>query len=227
MPLSVTRTTDVGRPRVAPARRSARPCAPNFEALCSRFAKTCARRTPSPSTTRLSSPASTDQAAAVARRSTAGWSPRRRPARRRIEIGARCSNNRPRDSRDTSSRSSSRRVICAVCRSMVSAQASTTSLRRSVGAEHARGGANRRQRIAELVGQHRQEQVLLAIGVAQLRLEALPLRQVVEVTHHAPAAVGQHQAFGLPVVATRPRRCPAVSRRCSARDTARRCPACA
>ena len=99
----------------------------------------------------------------------------RRPARR----AACCSSILPWLTRDTSSRSSSSRFMCCTCRSMTARYVDRQLLvvgRRRV--QDLDGVEDRRQRIAQLVRQHRQELVLAAIGLAQLLLGALALGDV-------------------------------------------------
>ena len=71
--------------------------------------------------------------------------------------------------RETSSRSSTSRESCATCRAIASrAQSLAVVLRRKLAHDLQRG-PDRRQRVAQLVAQHRQEFVLVLVGVLGAR----------------------------------------------------------
>ena len=71
-------------------------------------------------------------------------------------------------------------------------------LRRAL--EKFRCSADGSQRIAQLVRQHGEELVLLAIGILQLQARAHLRRDVAEVTDHAKPAFRQRNAAGLPFI---------------------------
>ena len=68
--------------------------------------------------------------------------------------------------RETSSRSSTRRDSCATCRSMTRARPIVAVAVGRAAARICSGVADRRQRVAQLVRQHREELVLAPVGLA-------------------------------------------------------------
>ena len=111
--------------------------------------------------------------------------PVRRPSRERRPL-ARCSAILPRVMRETSSRSSTSRVRWPTWRSMTPA----TRPRAPVVAGAAQRSrcervADRRERVAQLVGEHREELVLAPVGVLQRALRVAPLGDVAEDQHDA------------------------------------------
>ena len=102
----------------------------------------------------------------------------------------------PRVMRETSSRSSTRRTMCAdLPLHHARAARSTRSSPAPAHAQHVQRVADRRQRIAQLVRQHRQELVLAAVGLAQRLLGALALGDVDHRADEAEeAAVGARSA---------------------------------
>ncbi len=81
----------------------------------------------------------------------------------------------PRLIRETSSRSSTSRVRCRTCRSATSRACSDVGLSPSPRSMMQRV-EDRRQRVAQLVGQHRQELVLAAVGLADLAVKPAHFR---------------------------------------------------
>ena len=171
MPMPVSRTRDA-RTSLAVALRADRRCGRRvgvyLAALVSRFATTCASRVGSPST---------DQARAARRPS--GGASRCSSSGLAISIALRDdlgeldaarvrSSILPRVMRETSSRSSTRRTRCSTWRSMT---ARSLGARRVAAQLHQlQRGQDRRQRIAQLVAEHREELVLRAVrllGVAR------------------------------------------------------------
>jgi hypothetical protein len=92
--------------------------------------------------------------------------------------------------RETSSRSFTRSVMCSAWRAMISLALAT--LRGSSVAELQQlgRGDDRRQRIAQLVRQHRQELVLLAVRGAQLVLDLLAAGDVAALDEDAVDVAG-------------------------------------
>ena len=90
----------------------------------------------------------------------------------------------PRLIRETSSRSSTRRVSCRTCRSMTSRHQSWTSSASGVHQE-LDGVGDRGERIAQLMGQHGQELVLPPALLGDPVLRPPPLGHVAEDQHHA------------------------------------------
>ena len=126
------------------------------------------------------------QRAARARRSSAA-SPRWRSAAPRAGRSGRAAARRCCGSpAATSSRSSVRRTRCVSCRSMVARALSTTAGSSPRQPHDVERRPNRRQRVAELVRQRRQELVLPAVGVAKLHLGELAMGHVDD---HADAPV--------------------------------------
>ena len=73
--------------------------------------------------------------------------------------------------RETSSRSSTSRARCRTCRSTTSRGLLDLGPLDAGQAEDVQGVADRGQRVAQLVGEHRQELVLAAVGLADLAVE--------------------------------------------------------
>ena len=89
----------------------------------------------------------------------------------------------PRLMRLTSSRSSTSRTIWSTCRSIISGAYGATSPSPLRQPQDLRRVADRGQRVAQLVGEHRQEFVLAAVGLRQLGGE---LQQLVSLAARAP-----------------------------------------
>ena len=155
-------------------------------ALLSRFASTCTRRLSSPRTKAGDGSSCTVNwcwyCSIIGRAcSTASATTRFRSSR------VMSSATRPWVTRETSSRSSSRRFMWRAWRSMM---APALSGQRLVGAAHRqdlRRGADRRQRVAQFVRQHRQEFVLVAAGLLQRFGGAHPFG---DVGHQPDQAIG-------------------------------------
>ena len=118
MPMPVSRTTISARRSCARAASTILPPSPvYFAALCSRLPTTCASRTGSPRTVSSGSPASTSRcwlfcSSSGCTVSTAAASTSA------IFTGSLTSTILPRAMRDTSSRSSTRRIMCFSCRAI-------------------------------------------------------------------------------------------------------------
>ena len=78
----------------------------------------------------------------------------------------------PRVMRLMSSRSSTSRAIWPTWRSSISDAERSAFAVAAAQAQGSRGVADRRQRVAQLVRQHRQELVLAAVGLGQIRRQA-------------------------------------------------------
>ena len=78
------------------------------------------------------------------------------------------------------------RARCLTCRSMTSIAHSRSLLRRRQLARTCDGVADRRERVAQLVGEHRQELVLPPVGLPERLLGSLPVGDVRDEHHHAP-----------------------------------------
>ena len=175
-------------PARPPARRSARcgrPRSVYLAALFSRFSSTWASRVGSRvqrgparggSVTVSSWPRFVDE-----RPAGLDGAARRPPPGRPAPCGARSCR---RLMRDTSSRSSTSRARCCTCRSITSRGPLQLRRRPALGAQDLHGVADRGQRVAQLVGQHRQELVLAPVGL-------LERRQQVRVLDGDDRAVGQ------------------------------------
>ena len=169
-----------------------RPCACVYlAAFVSRLAHTWARRTRSPYSVTGS----------AGRSSTSSW-PAASISGRAVSTAssmtlASCNVSwrnctRPLAVRETSSRSSSRRAICATWRSITAPPRSTAVVCRREFAQHPRGIQDRRERVAQLVCQRGDEHVLLAAGLAQGLLALARVGDVLEHRIHLgrPGAAG-------------------------------------
>ena len=164
------------RPRAA--RRSAMrpPGSVYFAALLSRFENTCARRVASPSTGSGSRGSATSSA--WPRASMNGRAVSTRVCARTSRSSTRScrSASLPVVMRDTSSRSSTSRTIWRSWRSIISrARRATARGRRRASLQDLERVAQRRERVAQLVRERREELVLAPVGVAQRLLGAAPL----------------------------------------------------
>ena len=122
MPMPLSRTAIVAhrRPRRRRCSSIRPPSGVYLAALLSRLPITCASRTASPLTRSGSSGTLDDDARARARRSPAGWSRPPASRARRGRAGSSFRSILPRVMRDTSSRSSTSRVMCCTWRSISS-----------------------------------------------------------------------------------------------------------
>ena len=102
----------------------------------------------------------------------------------------------PRVMRDTSSRSSTSRTRWLTCRSITSLTRSDHGIVEAGGLEQVQRGQQRRERIAQLVAERRQELVLAPVGEPQRLLARAPLGQVLAdlVLALARAQRGAHRA---------------------------------
>ena len=149
-----------------------------FAALVSRFDSTCASRSGSAFTCSSSGT------------STMSWCRRSSMSGRAVSTAAptidcrsvRClrSCSVPCVMRETSSRSSSSSDMCCTCRSITLLDQRFCASLACLVARDRRGLADRRQRIAQLVRERREEFVLAAVGLEQLALLQLALRDVGE-----------------------------------------------
>ena len=167
IPTPVSRTDSTACPprRLDAPPPPARRPAVNFSALVSRLSSTWASRVGSPLDPHRPSGTSTAGSARRPRRRPGGRPP---PAGRRAARSSRSARSctLPRVIREASSRSSTSRVRCVTCRSIIArASADHRRRRRRRMAEDLQGVADRGQRVAQLVGEHREELVLAAVGL--------------------------------------------------------------
>ena len=142
--------------------------------LFSRFENTWARRVRS-ACSQTSSAGWCTRSVCRCASMTVGWS-RSRQQHVRSRTRLRRSSSFPRLTRETSSRSSTRWTSWPTCRSITFA-AFGQSQRVGLGAQDLQGVADGRQRVAQLVGQRRQEFVLPRIGRANLVVQGRVLER--------------------------------------------------
>ena len=166
------------RPRSSRAAGCGCPSGENLAALLSRFDSTCASRTASPSSS-IGSLRAARRRARCSRRLDARRArlDRALDQRRQLERLGLDQPTLPCTMRETSSRSSIRRAMWSACRPITSRAHRQLRRRASRAGQDVHGVADRRQRVAQLVRQHREEFVLAPVGLLHRRVQARVLHR--------------------------------------------------